>query len=157
MRLMGVSKVRELNRGNLRWRASERFTLAGLRGILGVPKGRLTTWSNLRLRAIDPAVQEVNRLSDYQVEILPSKTGRSVTHVELHWRRKERGSTGADTAAVAAKPRPAKPRPAWLDRHGPPLASQTEPQTHRLFPPTHTDIYLYQALRTIFGRVAILT
>ncbi|WIY27723.1 replication initiation protein [Parasedimentitalea psychrophila] len=107
-------------RGNLRWRASERFTLAGLRGILGVPKGRLTTWSNLRLRAIDPAVQEVNRLSDYQVEILPSKTGRSVTHVELHWRRKDRSGAGPDTSPVAAKP-----RPAWLDRQGPPLAAQT--------------------------------
>ncbi len=82
-------------RGNLKWRDSERFTLADLRGILGVPKGKLTTWSNLRLRAIDPAVKEVNRLSDYVVELTPLKTGRSVTHVELRWWKKDSAGQGA--------------------------------------------------------------
>jgi len=52
---------------------------------MGVPKGKLTPWSNLRLRAIDPAIKEVNLLSDYVVELMPIKTGRSVTHVELRW------------------------------------------------------------------------
>ena len=70
-------------RGNLRWRSSEKFSLDALRGVLGVPKNKLTSWSNLRLRAIDPAVAEVCALSDYMVEVKPIKTGRSVTHVEL--------------------------------------------------------------------------
>jgi hypothetical protein len=83
-------------RGNLRWRSSERLEVDALRGILGVPKGKLATWSNLKLRAIDPAVAEVNRLSDYVVEIAPIKTGRRVTHVELRWWKKD----GAGEAAV---------------------------------------------------------
>lgn len=154
-------------RGNLRWRDSERFALPDLRGILGVPKGKLNTWSNLRLRAIEPAVEEVNRLSDYVVEITPIKTGRSVTHVELRWWRKD--SEGQGVAArelsfskvgrkargegrgetiVAAKDKGregqgAKPRPAWLDRHGPPLGNETY-ETARLRHPGY-DVYAIEA------------
>ena len=80
-------------RGNLRYRSSEVFSLDEIRGVLGVPKGKLTSWSNLRLRAIDPAAAEVSALSDFMVEITPIKTGRSVTHVELRWWRKDAAST----------------------------------------------------------------
>ncbi len=75
-------------RGNLKYRASEKFSVEALRGVLGVPKGKLTSWSNLNLRAIQPAVKEVNALSDYVVEIAPIKTGRRVTHAELRWWKK---------------------------------------------------------------------
>lgn len=92
-------------RGNLRYRSSEVFALEALRGVLGVPKGKLTSWSNLRLRAIDPAVAEVSALSDYIVEITPIKTGRSVTHVELRWWRKDGEATDqADRALRFASP-----------------------------------------------------
>ena len=87
-------------RGNLRWKASETLTLAALRGIMGVPKGKLSSWSNLKLRAIDPAVSEVNALSDFMVEILPIKTGRAVTHVELRWWRKDGDARGAADRAL---------------------------------------------------------
>lgn len=155
-------------RGNLRWRDSERFSLSELRGILGVPKGKLTTWSNLRLRAIDPAVQEVNQLSDYVVEITPVKSGRSVTHVDLHWWKKDSEGQGAAArelsfskvgrkarggaskeAVVSAGPSPqpsakvAKPRPAWLDRYGSALASVTY-ETARLRHPGY-DVYTIEA------------
>ncbi len=157
-------------RGNLRWRASETFALDALRGVLGVPRGKLTSWSNLKLRAIDPAVAEVNALSDFMVEIRPIKTGRAVTHVELRWWRKDGDASGAidraldfskvgrrvraegrteqlDAAASGAgqgaAPAPApsvgagagpagagqgaaiRPRPAWLDRSGPALLTET--------------------------------
>ena len=150
-------------RGNLRWRASERFSLNDLRGILGVPKGRLTTWSNLRLRAIDPAVKEVNQLSDYLVEVLPIKTGRSVTHVELRWWKKDssgqgeverelsfskvgrkvRGTDQEETVQVAANAGPGPARPAWLDRQGPALAPATY-ETARLRHPGY-DVYGIEA------------
>ena len=81
-------------RGNLRWRSSERFSLEALRGILGVPKGKLTSWSNLKLRAIDPATAEVNALSDFMVAFEPIKSGRSVSHVELKWWRKDDATAG---------------------------------------------------------------
>ncbi|QFT61086.1 Initiator Replication protein (plasmid) [Sulfitobacter sp. THAF37] len=146
-------------RGNLRWRSSEKFTLDALRGVLGVPKGKLTSWSNLRMRAIDPAVEEVSALSDYMVEVTPIKTGRSVTHVELRWWRKDGEATGKveralqfaspgrraraegraeDVAPVSAP----KPRPAWLDRQGASLKTQTY-ETAKLRHPGY-DIYFVE-------------
>ncbi len=140
-------------RGNLKYRSSERFSLESLRGVLGVPKGKLTSWSNLNLRAIQPAVAEVNALSDYIVEIEPVKTGRRVTHVELRWWRKDRDGVNAaeremtfskvgrrarveGTAEPLAEPRP---RPAWLDGQGAALRTETY-ETARLRHPGY-DIY----------------
>lgn len=140
-------------RGNLRWRSSEKFSLDALRGVLGVPKGKLTSWSNLRLRAVDPAVSEVSALSDYMVEILPIKTGRSVTHVELKWWRKDGEATGkAERALQFASPgrrakakgtaeelASPKPRPEWLTRRGAALRTETY-ETAKLRHPGY-DIY----------------
>ena len=97
-------------RGNLRWRSSERFSLEQIRGVLGVPKGRLTSWSNLRLRALDPAVAEVCALSDFMVAIEPIKTGRAVTHVEMRWWRKDgEGEAQAGRALEFASTGPPRP------------------------------------------------
>lgn len=143
-------------RGNLRWQSSEKFSIEALRGVLGVPKGKLTSWSNLRMRAIAPAVAEVSALSDYLVEVQPIKTGRSVTHVELRWWRKDGEATGkaeralqfASTGRMAkaegrveeiAPAKPLKPRPGWLDGQGPALKTQTY-ETARLRYPGY-DIY----------------
>ena len=139
-------------RGNLKYRASEKFTLESLRGILGVPKGKLTSWSNLNLRAVQPAVKEVNALSDYIVQIEPIKTGRRVTHVELRWWRKDRDGVDAAerelsfsklgrkvrVAGQGAQPE-IKPRPAWLDKSGDALRTETY-ETARLRFPGY-DIY----------------
>lgn len=147
-------------RGNLRWKASERFTLEALRGIMGVPKGKLSSWSNLKLRAIDPAVAEVNALSDFLVEILPIKTGRAVTHVEMRWWRKDGDASGAADRALqfskvgrrvkaegrTEELRPAaenRPRPGWLDSRGPALQSATY-ETARLRHPGF-DIYFVES------------
>lgn len=108
-------------RGNLRWRSSEKFSIEALRGVLGVPKGKLTSWSNLRMRAIEPAVAEVSALSDYMVEIKPIKTGRSVTHVELKWWRKDGEATARPTARCNM-PRPGgAPGPRAGRKNWPPI------------------------------------
>lgn len=142
-------------RGNLRWKSSEKFSLEELRGILGVPKGKLTSWSNLRMRAIEPAVSEVGALSDYMVEISPIKTGRSVTHVELRWWRKDGDGQGAAERAMQfssvgrkvraeeraqAEQAPLKPRPAR--NSGAPLRTETY-ETARLRYPGY-DIYFIE-------------
>ncbi|WP_425041620.1 replication initiation protein [Primorskyibacter sp. S187A] len=136
-------------RGNLKWRSNERFSLEELRGILGVPKGKLTSWSNLKLRAIEPAVTEVNALSDYIVEIAPIKTGRRVTHVELRWWRKDSEKSNAAArelqfSKVGRKARmdeqgPDDPRPVMYQTKGPALLPQTY-ETARLRFPGY-DIY----------------
>lgn len=154
-------------RGNLRWKASERFALDSFRGIIGVPKGKLSSWSNLKLRAIDPAVAEVNALSDFMVEVVPLKTGRAVTHVELRWWRKDGDASGAadralqfskvgrrakaegrtEQVAPATPPvpqaaTPLRGRPAWLDSRGPALLTETY-ETARLRHPGY-DIYFVE-------------
>ncbi len=143
-------------RGNLKYRSSERFTLDALRGVLGVPKGKLTSWSNLHLRAIKPAVAEVNALSDYVVAIDPIKTGRKVTHVELRWWRKDRDGVDRaerevsfskvgrraridETVEPVATP---KPRPGWLEGQGAALRTETY-ETARLRHPGY-DIYFVE-------------
>ena len=148
-------------RGNLRWRSSERFSLEDMRGILGVPKGKLTSWSNLKLRALDPALTEVNALSDYVVEIDPIKTGRRVTHIELRWWRKDAGgsaeverelsfskvgrkarTSGTAEPVVASSPPPLRPRPAWLDAKGDALRTETYETAKLRFP--GYDIYFVE-------------
>lgn len=137
-------------RGNLRYRAAEKFSLDDLRGVLGVPKDKLTSWSNLKLRAIDPAVAEVNALADYMVEIAPIKTGRRVTHVELRWWRKDGAGTNKTEreltfskvgrrARMQGNTEELKPRPAWLDGMGEALRTETY-ETARLRHPGY-DIY----------------
>ncbi|MEO1138408.1 MAG: replication initiation protein [Pseudomonadota bacterium] len=140
-------------RGNLKYVSSEKFSLDDLRGILGVPDGKLTSWSNLNLRALAPSVKEVNALSDFEVQIDPIKTGRKVTHIELRWWRKDATGLGQSQrelsfskvgrkARMDAAEQPLKPRPAAMDRHGVPLQSDTY-QTARLRHPGY-DIYFVE-------------
>ncbi|MQY43865.1 RepB family plasmid replication initiator protein [Epibacterium sp. SM1969] len=146
-------------RGNLRFKSSDKFTLEELRGILGVPKGKLTTWSNLQLRALKPAVEEVNVLSDYNVSITPYKEGRRVAGVVLAWTRKNaEGQSAVDReleySKVGRKARregrveavvevaqvaEVKPRPAWLARAGEALRTETYETAKLRFP--GYDIY----------------
>lgn len=67
----------------------EDFTIDRFRELLGVPKGKLTTFGNLNNRAIRPAVAEINALSGYSVMITPLKEGRRVTSVRVGWWQKE--------------------------------------------------------------------
>ena len=76
-------------RGNLKWKSHEDLPLTDFREFLGVPKGKLMLWADLRRYAIEPAVTEVNGLSDYQVEITPQKQGRKITSVRMTWWRKD--------------------------------------------------------------------
>jgi plasmid replication initiation protein len=70
----------------------ENLTMQELRDLLGVEDGKLTTYKNLNLRAIQPALIEVNAMSDFQVSIEPKKTGRSVAGFLMGWNMK--GTTG---------------------------------------------------------------
>ena len=77
-------------RGNLTNKTYEEFTIEEFRGLLGVPKDKLSSWINLKNKAITPAVTEVSALSDYQVTIEPIKgAGRSFSGVRLRWQLKE--------------------------------------------------------------------
>lgn len=68
------------------WR--ERFTVADVRDLLGVPKDKLRQFCHLNDRAIKPAVEEVNALAPFNVFVNYIKKGRSVQEIELVWETK---------------------------------------------------------------------
>jgi hypothetical protein len=67
----------------------EDFKLEAFRDLLGVPEGKLTTFSNLKLRAITPAVDETNALASFGCRVEPRKEGLKVSGVRLYWWRKD--------------------------------------------------------------------
>jgi len=85
-------------RGNLKHIHYEILRIDALRGILGVPKGKLNLFGHLNDRAIQPAIKEVSFLSDFDITAEPIKTGRTVTHIKFAWTRKT--DIGKQIAAV---------------------------------------------------------
>ena len=72
-------------RAGLDHKTAETFPLDDLRSRLGVPADALTTWSNFRVVALDPAIAEVNQLAGFRVSYEAVKRGRSVASVRLSW------------------------------------------------------------------------
>lgn len=67
----------------------EDFDLAAFRELLGVPADKLETYSNLKLRAITPAVEEINAIASFGCKVEPLKVGRKVDQVRVFWWRKD--------------------------------------------------------------------
>jgi plasmid replication initiation protein len=74
---------------NLSHKFVEELDIGDIRDILGVEDGKLTTHYNLRTKAIDPAVNEVNAITPYQVTIIPMKKGRKVFGFMMGWSVKD--------------------------------------------------------------------
>lgn len=70
-------------------KTSDEYTVEELRGILGVAEGKLTEWKNLRMRAIEPAIAEINHLAGFHAGYIPLKRGRKVVGVRLTWGLKD--------------------------------------------------------------------
>jgi hypothetical protein len=88
---------------------SEEFSIDELRGIIGVPDGKLERFADLNKYCLKPALAEVNHLTDFIVDIGAVKRGRAVEKLILTWARKSprmpaRPSTNAKGAASAARP-----------------------------------------------------
>lgn len=82
-------------RAGLVAKTAETFSIDELRDRLGVPKGKLVTWSDLRRFALELAIAEVNQLSGFEVTYEPIKRGRSVTGVRLSWSQRDAGGRAA--------------------------------------------------------------
>jgi Initiator Replication protein len=72
-------------RGNLKFKTSEEFPVDRFRSLLGVEAGKLREFKNFKLRAIDPAVLEVNGLGEFGCKVEPVFSGRKVAAVRLSW------------------------------------------------------------------------
>ena len=70
---------------NLKHKTSEEIPLDRFRALLGVEEGKLSAFKNLKSRAIDPAVLEVNGLAEFGCSVEPVYTGKKVTAVKLTW------------------------------------------------------------------------
>ncbi len=87
-------------------RCVEQFTLERFRDLLGVPPGKLTRGPDFERRVIEPALLEVNGLSDMgvKIELARAHARAPVTGVKLAWWRKE----GDDFRAACAERRRSK-------------------------------------------------
>jgi len=79
-------------RANLRVN-EQTFSLDDFRALLGVEQGKMPLFKSLKQWVLDPAVTEVNGLSDFNVIVDPIREGGQVrgplTGFRLHWERKE--------------------------------------------------------------------
>jgi plasmid replication initiation protein len=73
----------------LSYKITEELTVQGLRDLLGVEDGKLITHHNLRTKALEPALSEVNSITPYQVTIIPRKKGRKVIGFLMGWSIKD--------------------------------------------------------------------
>lgn len=84
LRLFEIMAVRV----NHEHKTCETFALDELRARLGVPVGKLGEWFDLKRKALDPAIAEVNQLAGFTVSYEPIKKGRGVSAVRLLWAEK---------------------------------------------------------------------
>jgi hypothetical protein len=76
-------------RGNLKHKNTEDFGLDEMRGLLRVPRDRLTEYADLRRFALIPAVNEVNAFSPYMVQLDAIRHGKKVAKLRLIWFAKD--------------------------------------------------------------------
>lgn len=79
--------------------AAEIITIEELREWLGVEKSKLGRWADLNRKAVQVALNEVNGLSPYSVDIEPIKRGRKTAEVKVSWAKKEPFSPAEQAAA----------------------------------------------------------
>jgi hypothetical protein len=87
-------------RGNLTSKHAEDFGVDEFRGLLGVPRGKLLPFQHLRERALVPAVDEVNALSSFRVQLDAISHGRKVVKLRLMWFAKDEHGLKAAYAEV---------------------------------------------------------
>lgn len=86
----GIALYEALSRRvRLNSRFYEDFSLDAFRELLGVPEGKLNTFSNLKLRAITPAVTEINALASFGCQVEPQRNGRKIVGIRVYWHRKD--------------------------------------------------------------------
>ncbi len=72
---------------NLR-KQSDTFAIDDLKGLMGVPKGKLSRFADFNAQCLKVAVGEVNQLTDFEVAIGLRKRGRIVETITLSWLKK---------------------------------------------------------------------
>jgi hypothetical protein len=87
-------------RGKLQHKNTDEFEPDDMRKLLGVPLGKLTTFSHFREKVLIPAADEVNALSNYRVQIDAVRHGRKVVKLRLIWFPKDEQGLKASYAEI---------------------------------------------------------
>lgn len=66
----------------------EEFTIDEFRALLGVPDGKLERYADFNKHCLKPALDEVNHITDFIVDVMAVKKGRAVEKLVLSWFRK---------------------------------------------------------------------
>lgn len=66
----------------------EEFTVDEFRAMLGVPEGKLERFADFNKHCLKPALEEVNHLTDFVVQVMTIKKGRAVEKLHLSWFKK---------------------------------------------------------------------
>lgn len=66
-----------------------KVTVEELREIIGIEDGKYPRFSEINRHILRPVIQELNALASFGVAVTPVKTGRKITHVRIHWWRKD--------------------------------------------------------------------
>lgn len=66
----------------------ETLSIDEFRALLGVPDGKLDRFADFNKHCLKPALDEVNHLTDFIVDISAIKNGRSVEKLQLNWYKK---------------------------------------------------------------------
>ncbi len=67
---------------------SEEFAVEELRGLLGVPEGKLERFADFNKHCLKPALEEANQMTDFVIEVMPIKKGRTVEKLYMYWNKK---------------------------------------------------------------------
>ena len=76
-------------RVNLKHKWMQEYTVEEFRDVLGVGKGQLKAFGNLKQRAIKPALEEVNHWAPFRITLTYKKTGQRVTGITMAWTWKD--------------------------------------------------------------------
>lgn len=72
-------------RVRLKYKFIQDYTVTEIREILGVPDGKLNSFGSLKQKAIDPALNEINALAEFNAYMASKRTGKKITHVTMSW------------------------------------------------------------------------
>lgn len=74
--------------------SEQEMSVVDFQALLGIPDGKLERYPDLARRVISPAVEEINVLSDFRVEIRPLREGGlqrgKIRAFRVGWHRKEK-------------------------------------------------------------------
>lgn len=75
---------------NLKHVTSKRFSVVEMRAVFGIPEGIMLRFANLKARAINPSIAEINSdLTRLHLTATYHKVGRTVAEIEIAWEAKE--------------------------------------------------------------------